>query len=76
MSKGPRLYLGKPLTVSLYRDGKFVSRMINVLPRTARATVEDWIAGGEPWPEGNYEARLIRQDRTIKIYRWRQLQAH
>ena len=64
------MYHAKPVTVSVYRDGKFISRMINVLPRTARSTVEGWIAGDEPWPDGDYEARLIRQNRILKIYRW------
>jgi hypothetical protein len=59
-----------PVTVSLYRDGKFCTRMIRVLPRTARATVEDWMAGGVPFPPGAYEARLTRNGRTIKVYRW------
>lgn len=64
--------VGKPVTVSIYRDGAFATRMICVLPRTARATVESWIAGEVPFPPGQYEARLIRERRTLKVYRWTQ----
>lgn len=60
----------KPVTVSVYRDGVFETRMISVLPRTARATVESWIAGEVPFPPGQYEARLLRHGRTLKVYRW------
>lgn len=73
MAKTRRTYYGVPVTVSIYRDGKFMTRMIKVLPRTARATVEDWIEGGVPFPRGDYEARLIRNGRTIKVYHWRNL---
>lgn len=61
----------QPVTVSMYRDGAFQTRMVKVLPRTARATVEDWIEGNVPFPAGEYEARVIRNGRTIKVYRWR-----
>lgn len=44
--------------------------MIGVLPNTARATVAEWVAGNVRWPTGDYEARLIRDSRTLKRYRW------
>jgi hypothetical protein len=59
------------MTISIYRDHKFITRSIGIHPRVARADLAELEAGKVPWPKGRYEARLLSRGRVIKVIRWR-----